>query len=209
MKIHWKKILVGLAALAVVLIAGSYLFVLLYDFDHLKPKIARAVYEATGRELRIEGHIDVKPSLNPTLWAEDVRFQNAPWGSRPDLATVKRIEVQMALLPMLRGAFDLVRLRLVEPDIILEKDHTGATNFQFDGKGGGEATWPILIFRVVSVENGVFTYRDVDSDRVIEGDDRSHCRMGQERTPLSRKPGSEIRRVTGHDSGGNPKPGTV
>ena len=100
MKIPWKNILVGLAALVILLIAGSYLFVLLYDFDRLKPTIARAVYEATGRELSIEGRIDVKPGLRPTLWAEDIRFQNAPWGSRPDLATVKRIEVQMALLPI-------------------------------------------------------------------------------------------------------------
>ena len=168
MKIHWKKILIGLAALVVVLIAGSYLFVRLYDFDRLKPKIARAVYEATGRELRIEGHIDIKPSLNPTLLAEDVHFQNAHWGSRPDLATVKRIEIQMALFPILRGAFDLIRLRLVEPDIILEKNDTGRTNFQFDGKGGGEAPWPILIFRDAIVENGVFTYRDADADRIIE-----------------------------------------
>lgn len=168
MKISWKKILIGLAALVVLLIAGSYLFVLLYDFNSLKPKIARALYEATGRELRIEGSIGVKPSLNPTLWAEDVRFQNAPWGSRPDLATVKRIEVQVALLPILSGAFDLVRLRLVDPDIILEKDVTGRTNFQFDSGGGEEAPWPILILRDASVENGVFTYRDADSDRIYE-----------------------------------------
>lgn len=184
MKTLWGKILLGIAALVVLLIAGSYLFVLLYDFDGLKPAIARAVFEATGRELRIEGHIDVKPALHPTLTAADVRFQNAPWGSRTDLATVKRIEVQMALLPMLSGEFDFVRVRLVEPDVILEKDASGTTNFEFESGGEGEAPWPILILRDARVENGVFAYRDADSgqtykvavdrlEAVIPGLDRS------------------------------------
>ncbi|MFO7739596.1 MAG: AsmA family protein [Desulfatiglandaceae bacterium] len=135
-----KKILVGIAALVVMLIAGSYLFVFLYDFDRFKPTIARAVFEATARELRIEGHMDSKPALRPTLTAADVRFQNAPWGSRLDLATVKRIEVQLALLPMLSGDFDFVRVRLVEPDVTLEKDTTGSTHFEFES--GGEAKAP-------------------------------------------------------------------
>jgi len=168
MKIPWKKILIGLATLVVLLIAGSYLFVLLYDFNRLKPTIARAAYEATGREFSIDGRIAVKPSLRPTLWAEGIRFQNALWGSRPDLATVKRIEVQMALLPILSGEFDLVRLRLVEPHIILEKDATGRTNFEFDSGGDGQAHWPVLILRDARVENGVFTYRDAESDRIYQ-----------------------------------------
>ena len=168
MKISWKKILVGIAAPVVLLIAGSYLFVLLYDFDGLKPTIARAVFEATGRELRIEGRIDVKPALRPTLTAADVRFQNAPWGSRPDLATVKRIEVQMALFPILSGKFHFVRVRLVEPDVILEKDATGSTNFVFESGGEAEAPWPILVLRDVRVENGVFTFRDTESGRIYK-----------------------------------------
>ena len=76
---RWKKILIAASLFILVLIVGMYAFLALYDFNKLKPMIARAVKDATGRELTIAGNIDFDLGLGPTLVVEDVSFQNASW----------------------------------------------------------------------------------------------------------------------------------
>jgi uncharacterized protein involved in outer membrane biogenesis len=33
---------------------------------------------------------------------ENVTFQNAPWGSRPEMVRVKNLQIQVSLLPLIR-----------------------------------------------------------------------------------------------------------
>ena len=126
---RWKKIVIAAALVFVVLIVALYAFVEFYDFNKFKPLIARAVKNATGRELNIKGDIDIDFGIRPTIVVEDVSFQNAAWSARPDLGRVKRLEVQMAVWPLISGKFDFAHLVLVEPDVIVEFDSSG--NIQF------------------------------------------------------------------------------
>ena len=87
---RWKKILLAAALVVVVLIVGLYAFVSLYDFNKFKPMIAKAVKDATGRELTIAGNIEFELGLRPVLVVEDVSLQNASWSSEPNLARAKR-----------------------------------------------------------------------------------------------------------------------
>ena len=163
----WKKILVAAALLVVVLVVGVYAFLSFYDFNKFKPMIAQAVKEATGRELTIAGDIDIGLSIPPALMVEDVTFQNAPWSSRPNLAQVKRMEIQIALLPLILGDFDFIRIVLIEPDVIVEFNSSGTSNFAFDAPGGEEeeedTALPVLIFSDVHIEKGLFSYKDAQS----------------------------------------------
>ena len=88
---RWKKILISIALLIVVLIVALYAFLILYDFNQFKPTIAKAVKDATGRELTIAGDIEFEIGLRPTLVVEGASFANAAWSSTPDLARVKRL----------------------------------------------------------------------------------------------------------------------
>ena len=83
----------------VVLIAAVYVIVLNLDFNRFKPQIAQLVFDATGRELTIAGNIEFEIGIRPTLIVEDVSFQNASWSSAPNLARVKKMEVQIAVYP--------------------------------------------------------------------------------------------------------------
>jgi len=165
----WKKILISAFLLIVVLIVALYAFLALYDFNKFKPMIAKAVKDATGRELTITGNIEFELGIRPTLVVEDVSFQNASWSSTPDLAQVKRLEVQIAVLPLIIGKFDFAHLVLVEPAVIVEFDSSGTSNFSFDtattGEDGpSELPPPPLIFSDVLIEKGLFTYKDAQSD---------------------------------------------
>ena len=163
----WKKILIAAALLIVVLVVGAYAFLSFYDFNKFKPMIAQAVKEATGRELTIAGDIDIGLSIPPALMVEDISFQNAPWSSRPNLAQVKRMEIQIALLPLILGDFDFIRIVLIEPDVIVEFNSSGTSNFAFDAPSGEEKEkdtgLPVLIFSDVHIEKGLFSYKDAQS----------------------------------------------
>ncbi len=165
---RWKKIVIAAALVFVVLIAALYAFVEFYDFNKFKPLIAKAVKDATGRELNIKGDIEIDFGIRPTIVVEEVSFQNAAWSARPDLGRVKRLEVQMAVWPLILGKFDFAHLVLVEPDVIVEFDSAGTSNFSFDTTGDDqketEIPPPPLIFSDVIIEKGLFTYKDARSD---------------------------------------------
>lgn len=129
---HWKKTISIIVLLIVVLIAAISTFLIFYDFNQLKPTISKLVKEATGRELAIEGDIHLRFGLPPIIAVTDVSFQNAPWGSQPQLAQIKQIEIQIALLPLIRGNFVFTRVTLVEPEFLLELDPSGTTNITFE-----------------------------------------------------------------------------
>jgi len=166
---RFKKILIAAALVIVVSIVVLYAFLLTYDFNKFKPMIAQAVKNATGRELTMSGNVEFELGIRPTLIVEDVSFQNASWSSTPDLARVKRMEVQIAVLPLIIGKFDFAHLVLVEPAVIVEFDSSGTSNFSFDTAttgedGASELPPPPLIFSDVLIEKGLFTYKDAQSD---------------------------------------------
>jgi uncharacterized protein involved in outer membrane biogenesis len=160
------------------LIAVVAIFIILsrLDFNALKPQAAKAVRKATGRNLTMEGDIRLKLGFSPTLAVENVSFENAPWGSRPNMANVKRLEVQVALLPLLRRDIQIKRLILVEPNILIETNKEGNTNLSFEKPAGEEAPaeqkpaegaadkgkmeLPALTFDRIRVEDATLTYRD-------------------------------------------------
>jgi AsmA protein len=90
----------------------------------------------------LEGPIGVKFSLVPTLTVEGAALANMPGGSRPEMATVRRVELELALLPLLSRAVEVRRLRLVAPDILLETDAEGRPNWVFDRRAVAEPATP-------------------------------------------------------------------
>ena len=112
-------------------LAAAGIFIATFDANAYKPRILETVRNATGRELSIAGDLHVKFSLIPTVTAEGVGFANAPWGSRPQMATIRRAEASLALLPLLSGEVRFARVVLVEPDILLERRADGSANWQF------------------------------------------------------------------------------
>jgi hypothetical protein len=112
---RWKLILGISGGLILVLLVVFYVILSSYDFNKLKPQIARSVKEATGRELTLGGEIRLKIGFMPVLVVERVSFQNAPWGSQPEMAKIKRFEVQMALLPLIFGNIDFNRSYIERP----------------------------------------------------------------------------------------------
>src|SRR3712207_4987517 len=92
--LHWG--LVALALLVLLPVAGAAVFLATFDPEAQKPRIQAAVQQATGRALRLTGPIGLKLSLVPTLTVDGVGFADMPDGSRPEMLTMRRAEVELA-----------------------------------------------------------------------------------------------------------------
>ena len=103
------------------------------------PEIAKKVRDVTDRELTIGGEMELAISFSPYLVLKEIKFQNAAWGSRPELFTVKRLEIRVSLVPLLFKNIKVDRLMVVEPDILIETDRSGRSNLVFETKKGPTA----------------------------------------------------------------------
>jgi AsmA protein len=121
-----------IAVVAVIVLAAGTGAILLSRFDpnSLKPKIIEAVKRSTGRDLALNGKIGLKLSFWPTIRVKDVAFSNPPGFSRAQMATLGSMEVQLAVLPLLSNQFQIDRMVLIHPDILLETAASGQTNWQ-------------------------------------------------------------------------------
>jgi len=183
---RWFKIaLAGAAGVVVVAVVG--IVVLAYTIDLAKyAKLATDEVKAvTGRELLIRGKLDIKLLPRLALVAEDVSFANAPWGSRPDMARVKRLEGSVALLPLLRKQVEITRLVLVEPDVLLETDAKGVGNWVFKPPAGatpgagGESGGAEVDLHGAEIDRGQLVWRD--------GAKKETLRLSIQRLRLDRK----------------------
>lgn len=140
-------------------IAGALLlaviaFALVFDWNWLKPPLEKRVRAATGREFSIGGDLDVDLGLRPRVRASDVHLGNANWSKEPEMVALERIELRIALLPLLRGRIDLPYLHLTRPQLLIERNREGRGNWQFADKPVKNGARPPLI-RDLTIEDGV------------------------------------------------------
>ncbi|SHL37841.1 hypothetical protein SAMN02745216_05094 [Desulfatibacillum alkenivorans DSM 16219] len=120
-----------IAALAVLCVGGIAYVLSTLDLNQFKADIETNVQKATGRKLTLAGDVKLQIGLSPALSVESVSFANAEWGSQPNLASIDRLEVQVAVLPLLRGAVNIKRLILIKPEILIETNKDGKSNLDF------------------------------------------------------------------------------
>ena len=105
-----KIIILGLVFILIVGIVATVIY--FFDLNRFKPVISRTVKHYTGRELTIDGDLQIQTLWPPTLMAEDITFQNAPWGSKPHMVRVKQAALAVSIKPILRGEFRFFQIRL-------------------------------------------------------------------------------------------------
>ncbi|MDH3279960.1 MAG: AsmA family protein [Gammaproteobacteria bacterium] len=154
----WSLIVVAALVVAAVAIVSAM------DFGAYKSYAEEAVQKATGRKFVIDGPVKLKLLPAPSLVAEKVRFANAPWGSRSEMATVDRVEARVALFPLVSGKVVVKRLVLDTPDILIEIDKAGRGNWLMGAAQSAPqptpSTFAIPVLDNVTVMNGRVTWRD-------------------------------------------------
>ena len=161
----------------VVIVAAAVALLLSVDVGSYRGEIEAEFRKATGRGLAISGDMDLSISLSPAIVVEQVSIENAGWGSRPVMAAIERAEAEVELLPLLAGNIRVTRLILVGPDILLERNADGRSNWrtgsssgdrsaaparsgEADSEGKADGPPPVPLFNHVEIRQGRLTYRD-------------------------------------------------
>lgn len=160
----------------VVLLAGGLYALTLIDLGRFAPQIETAAQEATGRTLKIEGPLHIGFSLVPTVVAETVSFSNVEWGAKPLMLEAGRLELQVALMPLLTGGVDVRRVVIQDANVWLETDRKGRGNWEFgDAKSAApaseeEAGGGLTLAGVpeLAISNFRLAYRDGETGQVSE-----------------------------------------
>jgi AsmA protein len=174
-----RIVLIAVAAVIVMGVAAVAVVMTRFDPNAYKPDIVAAVKRATGRDLALNGAITLKPSLWPTIQVADVAFANPPGFSRPQMASLQNLELQLGLIPLLSGRFEIDRLVLIHPDILLETDAAGRTNWQLTpeaspsgpsgpqsvGKSAGHAPTEVSVASI-RIQDGTIAYRDDRTSKI-------------------------------------------
>jgi len=164
-----KRVLLIVVGIIVVAVAAAVIAPSFIDWNKYKSEIAGPIERATGRSLVMNGDLSLSVLPTPRVSASDVRLSTA--GGDRDFLTLRSLEVQVALWPLLRGEIQVTSVRLVEPQVFLEVDADGTPNWQFntgatasasEGTPGNGAA--ISVERVV-IANGVLNFVDAANGR--------------------------------------------
>lgn len=164
MRIRWWHGVLGLIGLIILAVVVGVVLLSVQDVNKFKDLLARKVSEKTGRELTIAGNFDLSISFNPSISADNVTFENAAWGTRPEMLKLGHIEAKVALFPMLSGDIEIERLILEDMDLLAETNEQGVGNWVFgdrqheDEEDDAESDLPVI--DDLRIENALVHYRD-------------------------------------------------
>jgi uncharacterized protein involved in outer membrane biogenesis len=130
-----------------------------FGLNTLRGPIARAVTDATGRELVIQG--DLKPVwtwLHPRIRAENVSFANADWGKAEYLLEAGVIEATISVLPLLVGRVVLPEVHLKNAGLSLEQDAEGRKNWIL--KDPEEERESRFFIKLLTIDHGRLRWED-------------------------------------------------
>ena len=138
-----------------------------FGLNTLKGPISRAVTNATGRELLIEG--DLKPIwswVHPRLRAERVSFANAAWGKAGHLLNAEAIEATISVLPLFTGRVVLPHVHLQRADVSLEQDADGRKNWIL--KDPEEEKESRFFIKLLTLDQGRLAWEDAMRDTSLK-----------------------------------------
>jgi AsmA protein len=198
-----KKLLAGIAVIAVVIVAAAAIAPFVIPADAYKARLVAAVKESTGRDLKIAGPVSFRILPSIALSASQVSFSNAPGMAPAQMAQIKSLEVRLRLLPLLTGTVAVDSFVLDNPSITLAVDKNGRPNWEFAGaaepakpapapaapgaeSAGAVAQLARLHLASLELRNGSVSYRDErDGKRwEVSGIDMNFAMSGLDR-PLS------------------------
>lgn len=131
-----KKILIAVAALVALVIAGLIAIPFLVPADKIKDEVVAGVKAATGRDLSIQGKVAVSAFPSLSVQVGNVALSNPAGYSTKDLIRLGAVDVRLKLLPLLGGKVEVDSFVLVDPVISLETDRQGKGNWVFDAPPG-------------------------------------------------------------------------
>jgi AsmA protein len=174
------KILIYLVVgLVILVVAAAAIFAMTFDPNRYKDDIQRVVKERTGRTLELKGPLAL--AFYPSLGTKVSGVVLSERGTNQPFISLESAHASVALLPLLRGAVVVDRIRLSGLKAQIVKGKDGRFNFQdlveqsgekpaakaekkAPDSGGGRVAFDIA---GVTIERAALSYRDLNSGQEI------------------------------------------
>lgn len=165
--------------IAVVTVA-FVLFLAFFDWNYLRGPISRFASMKAGREVAILGDLDVNAlSLKPSATVRKIRIGNPGWAGKGPMAEVEKLEVQIKVLPLLRGQLVLLRLEVDKPVVALVRDRQGRSNWDFsNGKKKNKEPFKMPPVRRFVIDDGRLKYSDAKRRLTLDATINATERLG-------------------------------
>lgn len=176
------KVLGWCLASLLLLAAGLALFLLLFDWNLLRPTLNARVSAALDRPFAIEGNLAVvwqrEPEQDnwrgwlpwPHFSAEQLSLGNPEWAKGESFVSLERVQFRLAPLPLLWKTLHIPRIDLSAPSASLERLADGRSNWSFD-LGGDDPQAPspwTLDIGTIAFDKGRVTLDDQSLQTRVE-----------------------------------------
>lgn len=149
------------------------------DWNVFKHQIERMASAKSGRPITISGPLDVHIwSWTPRVALSGLTVGNPPWERARPMLTIERLQVQVKLLPLLKGDVILPRVEVIHPVLYLHREASGRANWTFENTkptNARAATPPKLpVVRDFLIQNGALTLADDILKLKVDGTVQAH-----------------------------------
>ena len=174
-----RKIAIAVVAIVTLLVA-VIVVPRMINWQRFEHHIAQAVHDATGREVRIDGEIDVTLLPAITFTAREIHLANPSSFGASDMASIDAIEGRIQVWPFFGKRVVVERLVIRGLDVALEVDENGRDNWSVEPRTSesdeateGDGELPIADLRLDDVRllDGTISYRNAATGQEVIGRD--------------------------------------
>ena len=128
--------------LTLLVVAGFLLFLVLFDWNWLRGPIGRTASDLTGREIILNGDLDVRLfSWTPSATVRRLSVSGPDWARERNTATIEQLDVSVRLRRLFLGQLEVTSLTMMRPALHLIVDSQGRRSWDLhpdrpdDGRG--------------------------------------------------------------------------
>lgn len=169
----WAWALAGVVALPVLLVGAAFAVPAIIGWAWVKDPLSARLSDRLGYAVAIDGELDIDLGRITTVRASGVRLGNPDWASRPEMARIEQLVVEVAPLDLLRGRLTLPRIELAGADIELERTADGRRNWQANPAADAvapEERGDLPVIERIDVKRSRIVYRDAATGFGIEAE---------------------------------------
>ena len=160
-----SKLFIILLIVLLIFIVAAVAALLLVDPSVFRGQLQARATTALGRSVELNGPISLERSLRPRIIIEDITIGNPQWASGVHLAHVEKIEVQVALIPLLQGDLRVLDVVFNGINLFIEENPDGNNNYTFGDPDAGEEAGLLPDIEKLLIRDAAIKHRSAD-DRI-------------------------------------------
>lgn len=143
-----------IAVCVVVVVAGLFILPKVVDWGPHKARLAAFLTEAIGRDVGLDGPLDITLLPQPVLVAQRLRVGNAPGALAPDMLEARQLTVTLSWRAILQGRIGLQRVVVLEPRLVLPREPGQGPNWRLPVADGSAPSVPAISIARLEIRGG-------------------------------------------------------